>query len=184
MAFQTMWFDTCIPGELVDLIERDCRGYEKNSKTATVMSGIDLKVRDSKTSWIPDSHWVPNFCMSYILRANKDNWQYNIDRIDGGEMQYTIYEQGQYYNWHQDAGIEALDEGSCRKLSVVLQLSNPEEYEGGEFQILNEAGNMYIAPKRRGTLIVFDSRARHRVRKIHSGTRKSLVGWVVGPRWK
>ena len=40
------------------------------------------------------------------------------------------------------------------------------------------------APKQRGTMIVFDSRVRHRVRKIKSGTRKSIVGWVVGPRWK
>ena len=106
------------------------------------------------------------------------------DSISGGEMQYTTYEKGQFYNWHQDDGLEALDKDKCRKLSVVLQLSSPEEYTGGEFQLLNERNNLYMAPKKRGTLIVFDSRSRHRVRKIHSGVRKSLVGWVVGPRWR
>jgi len=184
MTYQTMWFDTNIPEELVSLIERDCAMYDDQSRSAMVKSGVDLKVRDSKTAWINDNNWIVNFCMSYVLKANRENWNYNISGIDGGEMQYTTYETGQYYNWHQDAGLEALNDEECRKLSVVLQLSNPEDYTGGEFQILNESGNMYMAPKKRGTLIVFDSRSRHRVRKIHSGVRKSLVGWVVGPRWK
>lgn len=179
-----MWFDTCIPEELVSLIEKDCKYYDDKSTIATVKSGIDFKVRDSKTAWIPDSHWIPNFCMSYILKANDQNWKYNISRLDGGEMQYTTYETGQYYNWHQDAGLEALDDESCRKLSIILQMSNPEDYEGGEVQFLNETGKLYLAPKKKGTLIIFDSRTKHRVKKIHSGVRKSLVGWVVGPRWK
>ena len=38
--------------------------------------------------------------------------------------------------------------------------------------------------KEKGTIIIFDSRMRHRVRKVKSGTRKSIVGWVEGPRWK
>ena len=184
MAFQTMWFDTCIPEEIVSLIERDCQTYDENSRSAMVQSGLDLNTRDSKTAWISDNNWVVNFCMAYVLKANRENWQYEIDGIDGGEMQYTTYEKGQFYNWHQDDGLEALDKDKCRKLSVVLQLSSPEEYTGGEFQLQNERNNLYMAPKKRGTLIVFDSRSRHRVRKIHSGVRKSLVGWVVGPRWR
>lgn len=149
-----------------------------------VQSGLDLNTRDSKTAWISDNNWVVNLCMAYVLKANRENWQYDIDGIDGGEMQYTTYEKGQFYNWHQDEGLEGLDKEKCRKLSVVLQLSSPEEYTGGEFQLLNERSHLYMAPKKRGTLIVFDSRTRHRVRPVHSGVRKSLVGWIVGPRWR
>ena len=43
---------------------------------------------------------------------------------------------------------------------------------------------MYQAPKQKGLLVLFDSRARHRVRRVRSGCRKSLVGWVLGPRWR
>lgn len=184
MAFQTMWFDTFIPKEIVDLIERDCRDYEDSALVAQVRSGVNLNTRDSKTSWIPQSHWIGGFCMSYVLKANRDNYQYDITDIDGGEMQYTIYGPGQYYNWHIDAGIDSLEEGCVRKLSFILQLSEPDEYAGGEVQLLNEQDKMYILPKRRGTFCVFDSRTKHRVRPIESGTRKSLVGWVNGPRWK
>jgi PKHD-type hydroxylase len=47
---------------------------------------------------------------------------------------------------------------------------------------MDNAGKLYFAPKQRGAIIFFDSRTPHRVRKIKSGMRKSLVGWVVGPR--
>ena len=45
-----------------------------------------------------------------------------------------------------------------RKLSFVLQLSDPDDYEGGNLQLLNEEGKSYIAPRQRGTVILFDSR--------------------------
>ena len=65
-----------------------------------------------------------------------------------------------------------------------MQLSDPTDYRGGEVEFLDTGTKRFLAPKQRGTMIVFDSRTRHRVRKIKSGIRKSIVGWVVGPRWK
>ena len=63
-------------------------------------------------------------------------------------------------------------------------MSDPTDYRGGEVEFLDSGAKRFLAPKQRGTMIVFDSRTRHRVRKIKSGIRKSIVGWVVGPRWK
>ena len=71
-----------------------------------------------------------------------------------------------------------------RKLSFSLQLSDPEDYTGGEVQFMDNSQKSYFAPKQRGTMIIFDSRTPHRVRKIKSGFRKSLVGWVCGPRFR
>jgi PKHD-type hydroxylase len=51
-------------------------------------------------------------------------------------------------------------------------------------QFLDEKGKSYFAPRRKGTIVLFDSRTQHRVLKVKKGVRKSLVGWVVGPRWK
>jgi predicted 2-oxoglutarate/Fe(II)-dependent dioxygenase YbiX len=114
------------------------------------------------------------------------------------------YQEGQFYGWHNDAGlatqykpvsvgnrVEGLGQDfvnenieQVRKLSFVMQLSDPDDYEGGNLQLLDEAGNSYIAPRQRGTVILFDSRTQHRVLKVTKGTRKSIVGWTVGPRWK
>ena len=49
---------------------------------------------------------------------------------------------------------------------------------------MDDTGKTYFAPKQRGTIIVFDSRAQHRVLKVTKGQRKSIVSWIVGPRWK
>ena len=65
-----------------------------------------------------------------------------------------------------------------------MQLSPPDDYEGGNVQLLADSGGSYIAPRKRGTVILFDSRTQHRVLKVTKGVRKSIVGWVVGPRWK
>ena len=71
-----------------------------------------------------------------------------------------------------------------RKLSFTLQLTDPKDYTGGELEFIDNSNQRFMAPKTRGTLVVFDSRVRHRVRKVKTGLRKSIVGWVVGPRWK
>ena len=160
--------------------------------------------RNSKNSWIPSHHWLGGFMWHYVQRANRENFLYDLKCIDGENMQYTQYGPGEFYGWHTDAGIsnqykpqtvgnraenlanDFVSENieSVRKLSFVLQLSNPDDYEGGNLQLLDEADNSYIAPRKRGTVILFDSRTRHRVLPVKSGLRKSVVGWVVGPRWK
>ena len=124
--------------------------------------------------------------------------------IDGESVQYTRYDVGQYYGWHNDAGLQTqykpvtvggrlegmgqdfVNENVelVRKLSFAMQLSDPDEYEGGNVQLMDEAGKSYIAPRQRGSIMLFDSRTQHRVLKVTKGVRKSLVGWVLGPRWK
>ena len=71
-----------------------------------------------------------------------------------------------------------------RKLSFTLQLSHHDDYEGGNVQFMNEMGKSYFAPRKRGTMIIFDSRLNHRVCKVTKGVRKSIVGWCIGPRWR
>jgi len=70
------------------------------------------------------------------------------------------------------------------KFSFSLQLCGPDDYEGGNVQLMDEGGKSYFAPRKRGCIVFFDSRTQHRVLKVTKGTRKSIVGWVVGPRWK
>ena len=91
-----------------------------------------------------------------------------------------VREKGGHLDWHMDIGRGAVNR---RKLATTVQLSHPDEYEGGNVQLLNDGGKKYIAPRQRGTIVLFDSRTPHRVLKVTKGTRRSIVGWVVGPRW-
>ena len=101
-------------------------------------------------------------------------------------MQYTNYDSSieGHYGWHQDTDF--LEEGyDARKVSVVIQLSDPSEYEGGEFQFYIE--EEIVSPpqfKTKGTVIVFPSFLKHRVTKVTKGSRNSLVSWIMGPHFK
>ena len=190
---------------MVDIMEKSLQQYDGSTTDSYLMGQeVDKEVRNSKHSWIPTNDWITGWLWYYIEKSNRENFLYDITDIDGGSMQYTHYGEGQFYKWHQDADINnfykpkltfssgvnqnedkvMLDGEYVRKLSFVLQLSDPKDYTGGELQFLGNDLSTFFAPKQRGTLIIFDSRIRHRVRKVRSGLRKSLVGWVVGPRWK
>jgi len=94
-------------------------------------------------------------------------------------FQYAVYEgrEGGHYDWHFDNGLTKI----IRKLSFSLQLSEPEDYEGGELEVYN--GSLVPAPRERGSVIAFPSYALHRVTSVTRGTRKSLVIWMTGPRF-
>ncbi len=206
MAYQSIWYITDLPKDIVDIIERDLEiNFDSSMKESELLNQtLDKKKRDSQNAWVPTTHWLGGFMWHYIERANRENFLYDLRCIDCESMQYTQYNKGQFYGWHNDADLPSqykpVSVGNradtlvqdflntqcemVRKLSFVLQLSDPDEYEGGNLQLLDENGKCYFAPRKRGTVILFDSRTQHRVLKVTKGTRKSIVGWTVGPRWR
>ena len=206
MAHQTIWYYSSMPEEIVDIIEKDLSvNYDSSMSESYLYGGeVNKERRNSKNTWVPSEHWIGGFMWHYINRANRENFLYDLKCIDGESLQYTQYGPGEFYGWHNDAGIASaykpesvgnrmggksedfINENTelVRKLSFVLQLSHPDDYEGGNLQLLDETGKSYFAPRKRGTVILFDSRTQHRVLRVKSGLRKSIVGWTVGPRWK
>ena len=206
MAFQSIWYFSDLPSEVVDIIEKDLTNtfQEKMGDSKLYGDALNKDKRNSKNAWVPTSHWTTGLVWHYVQRANRENFLYDIRNIDGESMQYTQYGVGEFYGWHNDAGLathyKPVSVGNhhegrqqdfvnenlelVRKLSFIVQLSDADEYEGGNVQLLAENGNPYFVPRQRGTVVVFDSRTSHRVMKVTKGLRKSLVGWVVGPRWK
>lgn len=199
MAFQSFWFTTKLPLNITECIEEDLSKFDEELAESVLIGGnIDNKKRKSTNSWIPTTHWVGGFLFHYILKANRENFLYDILGFENETLQYTQYGIDEYYHWHQDGGLSIArkPEGilssdfllnsteTCRKLSVSLQLNGPDDYEGGFLEFMSEDDEIYQAPKERGTVVVFDSRAKHRVTPVTNGIRKSLVGWVNGPRWR
>jgi PKHD-type hydroxylase len=206
LAFQSIWYFSDIPEDIVQILEKDLSvKFDSEIGDSKLMGDtLNRDKRNSKNAWVPTTHWLGGFMWHYVQRANRENFLYDLRNIDGENMQYTQYGPGEFYSWHNDAGIagaykpqavgnrteglanDFLNENIelVRKLSFVLQLSNPDDYEGGNLQLLDESGKSYITPRHRGTVIVFDSRCQHRVLPVKSGLRKSIVGWVVGPRFK
>lgn len=211
MAFQSVWYETELPSEIVKILETALEEkYDQELIKSVVGEGgggtVNEKIRKAKNAWLPSTHWVNGFVMHFANLANVQNFRYDLVGLDGQSSQYTIYDKGEFYNWHVDQGVSTFykpisnqvhghseeiikdhfysQAELVRKLSFSLQLSDEEDYEGGELQIMDEAEQLYTVPKKRGLMVCFDSRARHRVNKVTKGRRKSLVGWIVGPRWR
>lgn len=149
---------------------------------------IDSQTRRSEVRWLPD--WeekvvpIVNAIMWHARRANREFFGFDISYLQ--DIQYTTYKSDNEgkYDWHHDtfwAGPNSFD----RKISFVCQLSDPSEYEGGEFQIdpQYEPVDQNLV-KKKGTVIIFPSFIRHRVTPVTSGVRKSLVSWVEGPKFR
>jgi len=142
-------------------------------------------IRKSYIKWLnwmehSEFEWIYNRLHQAIERANTKYWQFNLYSMPE-HIQYTeYYDDGGHYDWHMDMGAGVL---SARKVSITVQLSDPNEYEGGDLQFMR--GNYQEnAPRGLGTVIVFPSYMLHRVSEITKGTRKSLVLWVGGEHFR
>ena len=71
---------------------------------------------------------------------------------------------------------------------MTLNLSDPEDYTGGELEFdYNDGGpindsNIYVCKEilPKGSMVVFPSHIWHRVKPVTSGERNSLVIWNLG----
>ncbi len=142
--------------------------------------GIEDSIkRRSQIYWIPKTKEYLDLytvILKAIIACNSEFYQFKLSGLPES-IQYTVYNENDngHYDWHLDMGTQAV----IRKLSVVVQLSDPSEYEGGTLEINN--GRILEVEKEKGTMIMFPSYMLHRVTPVTKGTRRSLVAWVNGP---
>ncbi|WP_299222389.1 2OG-Fe(II) oxygenase [uncultured Aquimarina sp.] len=142
---------------------------------------VDLECyRKSEVKWFPketiEHRWLYEKFINMITESNRALWNFELTSIFD-DLQYTVYNgEGGHFDWHMDIGKGKY---SRRKVSITLQLSDPDEYEGGDFEFLigNEITKL---PRKKGCAIVFPSYFLHRVTPVTKGVRKSLVLWVSG----
>lgn len=205
------WQETKLPDAMCDIAVEELSKYDSELTSGRVINGsVRSDIRDSDLHFFRNSNWIAGWLWYYVEKINRGNFKYDIIDFDGNTLQYTTYSEKteQHYDWHSDQEIDSVypytdrservstrdffseknkddtDQVIMRKLSCTLQLSHPADYEGGEFEIKDFNGNTHLIKRARGHLTIFDSRCPHRVKPVTSGTRKSLVAWVVGPRWR
>jgi PKHD-type hydroxylase len=142
----------------------------------------EKSVRDSKVSWITpedDTTFIFQKLVGEINDINEKFFKFNLFGFLEG-LQFTQYDAPTgKYGKHVDRGYGM----PIRKLSFSLQLSDPEDYNGGDLVIYN--GNKPVKTKKqRGYMLVFPSFSVHEVTKLTKGTRYSLVGWIAGENFK
>ena len=193
------------------------RGLEAQEQVAVHQSDTDeLKsddeVRASRIAWLHGDE-VYDCVRPFVNKANQDaGWRYDLRSIEN--IQFTKYGINQHYDWHIDGDsdhfaskvfVDPKDNypinetsdpsmvGMCRKISVSIQLSNSEDYEGGDMYFTNlpkDSQNSELeiytnkAFRQRGAVLVFPSFIRHKVEPVTSGTRYSAVAWFNGPPFR
>lgn len=159
------------------------RASAVKEESATVFSGTS-DIRNSKIRWLLDEPDIEDILLRGVNKLNGSCFNVDITQaID--QIQFTEYDE-QYngkYDWHHD--VDWLnDKNYDRKLSIVVQLSDGYDYEGCNFEFAEVQSPPPEQFRQQGSVLVFPSYLTHRVTEITKGTRRSLVAWVRGPRWK
>lgn len=177
---QFAWHDSLFTrDELNTIIEI---GNSTTLNKATTYGGSDESVRNSTTSFLFPNEvtgWIYERLAALVINMNDRFFGFDLFTMEQG-LQFTRYTApGQHYAWHQDHGPNS----STRKLSLSVQLNDPSEYKGGEFQMLVSAKPIKIK-RQLGFVTLFPSYTLHRVTPVKEGTRYSLVCWVSGPPFR
>jgi PKHD-type hydroxylase len=149
---------------------------------------VDLTVRNSKVSWVGYNENTAELWQklsTVIATVNAEFFRFNLTGMYEN-MQLSVYDSkdgiGGHYNWHIDKGNSS--SMPARKLSMSLLLSDPSEFEGGEFQIKPHSDEIINLEQKKGRAWFFPSWTLHRVAPVTKGVRKSLVLWIGGPPFK
>lgn len=176
-----MW-ESIIPQEICEYIIRSTPWEKKEEGMFQYKNGMKTDHCIRKTEIIFDRPLSIAECIlrSHITVANQSaNWNYSLTKVQS--VQIGRYVEGGHYKYHTDADIPSNDK-IVRKLSAVLFLSDPKDYEGGSFEF-GVLENQIDKPTQ-GTIIVFPSYVKHRVTPVTSGERYTAVCWAMGPAFK
>jgi PKHD-type hydroxylase len=143
---------------------------------------VNSEIRRSTVTWLSydDARELYRVLGKVVEDLNAEFFRYDLSGFKE-KLQLTNYsseDQGTY-DWHMDKGHDV-----TRKLSLVLQLSDPNDYEGGQLEFNFGGKEPLVIAKRKGLINVFPSWAIHRVTPVTSGSRQSLVAWISGPSLK
>lgn len=134
----------------------------------------DKTVRSAKLKPIldtPENAWLMQKLMYICTAANEQYFCFAWRALSS--LQVIEYSVGDFYDWHLDIG--KLD-NSSRKFSLVVLLSDPQDYEGGQLTLWDNQ-----PAQKQGSVYLFPSYLMHKVQPVTKGVRYSLVAWATGP---
>lgn len=155
-------------------------GGSSNSKE------VNPNIRETSICWMsPNANnmHIWGKMSNVVSEINSQFFHFNLTGFyEPAQLGLYTAEKQSHYGWHTDAS--AKDRKVPRKLSMVLMLSDPSEFEGGELEIKTESDSPITLEQKKGRAWFFPSYVLHRVTPVTKGVRRSLVLWVGGPEFK
>lgn len=179
------FFEKGFTDEELDKIYKDVANIQFINAGTGPENNQDKSIRSSSVKWVPKNKewgWLYDKMMTMIKEANDTIWNFDLYSVLDN-IQYTEYHATNdgHYGWHQDIGPGPL---STRKVSITVQLSGPDEYEGGDLEYWKGGQDIQKAPRGKGVVFIFPSYMMHRVTPVTKGVRRSFVLWVGGGHYK
>jgi PKHD-type hydroxylase len=141
----------------------------------------DRGIRRAGLVWVDDlpaAAWLADRTTRIVAEANRERFRFDLDDFaESAQVARYRAEDAGHFHWHSDIGQGPV--AARRKLTLVVQLSDPAGYEGGVLEIWGNAEPV-AQPKGQGDAVVFPSFLLHRVTPVTSGVRWSLTQWVHG----
>ena len=164
------------------LLESTKYKSEEGFMQLTEGNTINSEVRRSQIKFFDKlkSKHITDLVYYFAQDINRTHFGFDISSVQ--DIQYTEYsgEDKGFYGWHQD--INWCNSEFHRKISITIQLSNSEDYEGGDLELETGWEDVPLSTiRKQGTMIFFPSFVSHRVTPVTKGLRKSLVVWITGP---
>ena len=156
--------------------------FSKGKVGTVELGNLDSSVYNNRDiAYLPpndDTKWLYEKLEQLVVQANEALFNFSITHVTD-LIHYVIYpENGGHLDWHMDIGKLGVNR---RKLALTVQLSDPSEYDGGEFEVWFGGKDEFVeVPRQKGDVIIFPTFLMHRVKPITRGQRKALVFWTGG----
>ena len=134
---------------------------------------------DAELGYMFDELWKT------AIVANNDWFNFHISKLAYLQVaEYDSANKGEYKT-HHDVFYMNNDPVYHRKLSCIVQLSDPKTYKGGDLELMEvDAIPNKEEMRQQGTVIFFPSFVRHAALPVTEGKRHSIAAWFDGPKWR
>lgn len=186
--------DDIFTSEELDAITQYCVGggthkAQVMQSRGNIVTDDKLRIADIMMHKVSqDNRWIFDRVVEAFEVANRDAYNFELDGFN--VMQYSEYnDKGAHYEYHMDVSFASVSDRFVigRKLSLSIMLNDQSEFTGGEFQMIIDSQTIekpITVPHKRGRFVFFPAFIVHRVAPVHTGTRRSLVFWALGPKFR
>ena len=179
-----------VDAKFINKLVKDCGKKELSDGIISDFNGdysINKDIRKAKVTFLNKKKHLPVYDLINTLGVNINNEAFGFDINQLEACQFTLYDSSDKgkYDWHIDTDWIS-DNCYHRKMSVIIQLSEPSDYEGGKVELKNSGFSTQDEENimQKGSVIAFPSFWEHRVTPVTKGKRMSLIGWFIGAKFR
>lgn len=166
------------------MLERDKKQYSDRSFQGTVTSSkgtryeVDSRVCDIYFAQHSEFPNTANILQSLLIESYQHIYR-GLDYSMFADLQYVNYNEGGFFGKHHDVVPNGNGHDRFRALTMSVNLTDPEDYDGGDLIIYNGTKEIDRLDREKGSFIIIPAFFFHEVAKVQRGCREAIVTWLM-----